>query len=124
MRVSAFVLVILLWPLCGWAQSEAGTDEVSPDDPEFVTNPGGPEDDSYIHPETLTHRAGYERRADQASAANTINQLEEDDRLKAKTPQRLQPPFKHAGDLRCHAARESNHCNPRSRLQSRRLQPA
>jgi porin len=48
-----------------------------------VENPGGPEDDSYINPETLSHRAGYTRRADQASAANTINQLEEDDRLKS-----------------------------------------
>ena len=40
-------------------------------------------DDSYINPETLEHRSGYTRRADQASAANTVNQLEEDDRKKS-----------------------------------------
>ncbi len=46
-------------------------------------NPGGPDDDTITKPETLGHRAGYTRRADQASMANTLNQLEEDDRLKS-----------------------------------------
>ncbi len=49
---------------------------------ESVENPGGSEDDSYAHPETLSHRAGYDQRADFGSAANTVNQLEEDDRVK------------------------------------------
>ena len=49
---------------------------------ELIENPGGPEDDSYANPETLSHRSGYDRRADFGSAANTINQLEEDDRVK------------------------------------------
>jgi len=71
MQFRNIALLIMLCPALGWAQSDSGP-----------VNPGGPEDDSYTHPETLTHRSGYERRADQASAANTINQLEEDDRLK------------------------------------------
>jgi hypothetical protein len=51
-------------------------------DEELAENPGGPDDDSYIHPETLRHRTGYTERPDFGSAANTINQLEEDDRVK------------------------------------------
>ena len=66
MSIKTSLLVAFLVPGLAWAQE----------------NPGGPEDDSYIDPETLTHRAGYNRRADLGSAANTINQLEEDDRLK------------------------------------------
>ncbi len=58
----------------GWADELNSTN--SPDEPDE------PIAESLVRPETLTHRAGYKRRADQASAANTLNQLEEDDRLK------------------------------------------
>jgi porin len=57
-------------------------EEVQPTYVQLIENPGGPEDDSYVHPETLAHRSGYTRRPDFGSAANTISQLEEDDRVK------------------------------------------
>ena len=83
MRFLIFIASILLAssiPALAQVEGSETTNEV---DYTGVENPGGPEDDSYINPETLSHRVGYTRRADQASAANTINQLEEDDRLKS-----------------------------------------
>jgi porin len=82
-RFLIFIASILLAssiPALAQVEGSETTNEV---DYTGVENPGGPEDDSYINPETLSHRVGYTRRADQASAANTINQLEEDDRLKS-----------------------------------------
>jgi porin len=48
----------------------------------LAENPGGTEDDRYTYPESLPHRAGYNQRAEFGSLANTVNQLEEDDRIK------------------------------------------
>jgi len=79
-----FVVLFLGMPL-SWAQQgdlEDGSGPAGNGGAEIAENPGGPEDDSYANPETLGHRAGYDRRADFGSAANTVNQLEEDDRVK------------------------------------------
>jgi hypothetical protein len=51
----------------------------------LAENPGGPDDDSYTNPESLPHRAGYNQRAEFDSLANTVNQLEEDDRIKDRS---------------------------------------
>ncbi|MEN8752014.1 MAG: hypothetical protein AB1Z18_04495, partial [Desulfobacterales bacterium] len=58
-------LFLLLLLLHLPALAECQTDEAAENN--------DPSDDSYVDPATLSHRAGYERRADQASAANTIN---------------------------------------------------
>jgi hypothetical protein len=62
---------------------DAGPPAEADNQEELAENPGGPDDDSYAKSETLGHRAGYTRRANQASSANTLNQLEEDDRVKS-----------------------------------------
>jgi porin len=49
---------------------------------QLTENPGGTEDDSYVNPESLPHQAGYDKRAEFGSMSNTVNQLEEDDRVK------------------------------------------
>ena len=45
-------------------------------------NSDDPSDDTYIHPETLKHRSGFNKRPDFGSTASTSAQLEEDDRVK------------------------------------------
>lgn len=80
-----FLCAALMSPSFAWAQqvdSENESETTEASDEDLDENPGGPEDDSYDHPETLAHRAGYENRAAFASTANTVNQLEEDDRIK------------------------------------------
>jgi len=52
-----------------WAQSDEA--ERSENETEIVEealaeNPGGPEDDSYTNPETLSHRSGYDRQLNAA----------------------------------------------------------
>ncbi len=64
-------LLLLVHPVV-WA--------AAPPEPETTTVDST--DKTIVDPETLEHRAGYKRRADQASLANTLNQLEEDDRVK------------------------------------------
>jgi len=49
---------------------------------ETAEDPGGPGNNSIEKPETLPHRSGYDRRSDFGSTANTVTQLEEDDRVK------------------------------------------
>jgi len=86
MNLRILLAAFFLFPLAARAQSsDLDTDEAAVpavDEVSEVANPGGPEDDSYANPETLSHRAGYNRRAEFGSAANTVNQLEEDDRVK------------------------------------------
>jgi porin len=80
-----FLSAALLNPAFAWAQLADGENEPETTEEskeELAENPGGAEDDSYDHPETLAHRSGYKNRAVFASTANTVNQLEEDDRVK------------------------------------------
>ena len=85
MKSALLLFVLFLCPATTWAlqpEKENETESAELVEEEVAENPGGPEDDSYTHPETLSHRAGYIRRNDIRSTANTINQLEEDDRVK------------------------------------------
>lgn len=84
MNIVGLLLAAMLLATTGEVSAQEATPPTGSDyQGELTENPGDPEDDSYIDPETLSHRAGYTRRADQASIANTINQLAEDDRLKS-----------------------------------------
>ena len=73
-----FLLLLAASAPC-WAQQEA---EASSADSSAESSSDSPADESYTNPESLEHRAGYNRRAEFGSAANTVNQLEEDDRVK------------------------------------------
>lgn len=52
-------------------------------DVESEENPGGTEDDSIAHIETLPHKSGYTNKPNFGSAASIPLQLEEDDRIKS-----------------------------------------